>query len=501
MRLVLASRKSDLARLQAYQVGEALMAKNPGLDIVFHFRESLGDQQLDNPLWKMPQKGVFTEDFLKGLISGEFDMVVHSWKDLPTESRNETKIAATMPRADSRDLLLVRKSALSEQHRKWRVLTSSPRRSYFLQKAWNWLLPQNTPEPEFLSVRGNIPSRLRQLHEKKGEALVVAKAALDRLLTAKAEEFAPAQKLIREILNDCQFIVIPIFVDPPAPAQGALAIETRCDRPDLDALLSQIHCAQTAEAAHWERSQLRRFGGGCHLQIGAYQKIIKNHHLQILMGRPPNEQTDLVEIHFNENSGEALKKTAHPKLVCLRSQDLFDFQTLDVDLNKLTEALYVSHERAWPSDLCSTKSLVWTSGFSTWKSLTQKGIWVHGSSESLGEATPQIDNLLGRKANWTKLTHDLAPKTEISHLATYQLQRKSQIHPQVLQMLENGTHFYWHSGTLFDLALDLVPSLREKHHSSGPGLTADHLQKQQSNQSRVFLNEADWRRFYESSQS
>ena len=109
MRLVIASRKSDLARMQALKVGDALKKAHPHLEIHYHFRESLGDLNQVNPLWQMPEKGVFTEDFLTGLIVGEFDLVVHSWKDLPTEKREKTEVVATMKRADPRDLLLVRR--------------------------------------------------------------------------------------------------------------------------------------------------------------------------------------------------------------------------------------------------------------------------------------------------------------------------------------------------------------------------------------------------------
>ena len=98
MRLVIGSRQSDLARIQAYAVGEALQEKNPDLKIEYNFRESLGDKNLNDPLWKMPERGVFTEDFYKGLIDGEYDIVVHSWKDLPVEDREGAGIGATSER-------------------------------------------------------------------------------------------------------------------------------------------------------------------------------------------------------------------------------------------------------------------------------------------------------------------------------------------------------------------------------------------------------------------
>src|SRR5258708_12989685 len=107
MRVTLASRRSELARIQAYQVGDALRLAAPGTEISYSFHESLGDRNQNDPLWQMPEKGVFTQDFRAGLLRGDFDLVVHSWKDLAIEDDAETEIAATLPRADARDLLLV----------------------------------------------------------------------------------------------------------------------------------------------------------------------------------------------------------------------------------------------------------------------------------------------------------------------------------------------------------------------------------------------------------
>ena len=87
MRVTIGSRRSDLARIQAYQVGETLRGAHPQIEINYSFHESLGDKNLNDPLWQMPEKGVFTQDFREGLLRGDFDLVVHSWKDLPLEGR------------------------------------------------------------------------------------------------------------------------------------------------------------------------------------------------------------------------------------------------------------------------------------------------------------------------------------------------------------------------------------------------------------------------------
>src|SRR6184192_507482 len=148
MRLVLAARRSALARIQAIQVGEALRRVHAQLTIDYSFRESLGDRNQNDPLWQMPEKGVFTQDFREGLLRGEFDLVVHSWKDLAIENDPETEIVATLPRADARDLLLVRRDRWNEVERTgvMSILTSSPRRAYNLDSFLRDSLPAKINE-------------------------------------------------------------------------------------------------------------------------------------------------------------------------------------------------------------------------------------------------------------------------------------------------------------------------------------------------------------------
>ena len=267
MRLVIASRKSDLARIQSLQVGQSLSAQNSKVKIEYHWRESLGDMNLQDPLWKMPEKGVFTEDFHQGLISGEFDMVVHSWKDLPTENRQGTIIASTLPREDVRDVLLFKKKDLSQKE--INILTSSPRRIYNLQKFLPQLLPKGFEKIDFSPVRGNVQTRVRKLLASSSSGLVVAKAALDRLLTSQlSEEFGETQDFLKKALEEFLWMVLPISFNPPAAAQGALAIEICENREDLKEILKSIHCESTFRTVLKEREMLKSWGGGCHQKIG-----------------------------------------------------------------------------------------------------------------------------------------------------------------------------------------------------------------------------------------
>src|SRR5216684_591799 len=255
MRVTIASRRSDLARIQAYQVGEALEAAHPQIEINYSFHESLGDRNQNDPLWQMPEKGVFTQDFREGLLRGDFDLVVHSWKDLAIEEDPETEIAATLPRADARDLLLVREDRWPEVCRTgvMSILTSSPRRSYNLDSFLRGALPAKLRELNFVAVRGNVPTRVRKLFQSETDGLVVAKAAIDRLLEAKQGEFVATQEELRDALSRCRFIVLPLRANPSAPGQGALAIEIARQRRDLRDVLAPINCDETFAAVARER--------------------------------------------------------------------------------------------------------------------------------------------------------------------------------------------------------------------------------------------------------
>ena len=212
MRLVLAARRSELARIQAFQVGRALDIANPQLTIEYSFHESLGDRNQGDPLWQMPEKGVFTQDFREGLLQREFDLVVHSWKDLAIEETAETEVVATLPRADARDLLLVPKSRWSEveQTGVMSILTSSPRRAHNLDSFLRAALPARLSQLNFVNVRGNVPTRVRKLLQLDVDGLIVAKAALDRLLAAPQSELAATQKDLREALSRCRWMVLPL---------------------------------------------------------------------------------------------------------------------------------------------------------------------------------------------------------------------------------------------------------------------------------------------------
>lgn len=500
MRLNISARKSDLARIQAYRVGEALQKKFPQTKIDFFFKESLGDKNLTDPLWKIPEKGVFTEDFYQELIRGETDMVVHSWKDLPTEAKPDTEIVATLPRADQRDLLVIKKNHIEKikSTKFFKIFSSSPRRAYNLGPFLQDTLPFGKMNIQFESVRGNIPTRFRKLIEADDiSGLIVAKAALDRLLSAAEAEFSEVQKVLREQLNQCHWMVLPLSQNPNAAAQGALAIEILKNRDDLKEILNQINDVQTFLSVQKEREVLAQFGGGCHQKIGIAVLPRPYGVVQICRGQTDAgvvlEQFEIVNENVTLNSNDE-KYEAHEmwssSSVSIFEREKVQFQEIPATVN----AILVTKEQAWPEDF-KFSGIVWVSGSKTWKKLAQKGIWVNGSLDGLGEQEKtEIDILFGQKTKWLKLSHQDGFQDGIYELnATYRLLPQL---TDLANMIKGKRCFFWTSGSQFYHALNVDPSIIDKAHYCGPGNTLQMISAELNRYGKkvkgVFLSQQEW---------
>ena len=262
--LKIISRKSVLARLQAIEVSNVIKDKYPDIRIKFITKETKGDLDLNTPLHKMPEMGVFTSDIREELISGKADIAVHSWKDLPVELEEGTEVTATIKRADLRDVLIFKRSSLNKK--KINIYTSSPRRkenlSKFLQKAF----PFEIDSCSFHDIRGNILTRIKKLKDSDKDGVVIAKAAIDRLLSNRLED-----KELIAFQNDLEafsWMVIPASQNPCAPGQGALALEVKTGNREIIELLNKINDLQVFNNVQQEREKLKKYGGGCHQKIG-----------------------------------------------------------------------------------------------------------------------------------------------------------------------------------------------------------------------------------------
>ncbi len=496
MKIHISARKSDLARLQAYTVGRALQkSQDARLEVSYHFSASLGDINLTDPLWKIPEKGVFTKDLTEKLLRGETDLVVHSWKDVPTEPSEQTQIVATLERADTRDLVLVRKDTWSKvlETKKLHVFSSSPRRTHHLAPFLKWALPGGLREVSFESVRGNIPTRLEKLMNGEADALVVAKAALDRLLTAEEDEFQDVKVHIRKLVEQCRWVAVPLSQCPGAPAQGALAIEIRKDRKDLASILKGINSETTFRNVEAERAILNEHGGGCHQKIGVTKLSRPFGDVLYVLGETDKgqrleERRLLRPRYFSKVPGDQIFPYA------MSGAKVFDRKEIDADMTPVVAEkhfLFVAKSEALPEGTpIFDESVVWVSGNRTWRQLAERGVWVNGSTDGLGEQEPPMTEILAGVLNKIKLSHDGAPTDDGTQLiATYKI-----VDGEVPD-LQGKTDFFWPSFSTYQQVARKYPDVGLKRHYCGPGNTYTLLRKELGPDAKIeiCLSYNEWR--------
>lgn len=465
VRVRVLTRASDLARLQGLLVRRALESLDSTLDVEQAARESAGDRDGTTPLWQMGDKGAFTADLSDALACGNADIVVHSWKDLPIEPRRDTIVAATLPRADARDVLLIRTDSASRRAPRLKILSSSPRRALMLGETLPALLPWPVDTVEFVSVRGNVPTRLRRLVAGDGDALVVAKAALDRLL-APDSPFDAAARDIRAALALCRWMVLPLQEHPCAPAQGALALEAASQNRRVVDLLGRLNHARTWQAVTAEREILAGYGGGCAQAIGAAVLSLAFGTIVSVRGR--TDDGVVLERWTLESQAPPLPRTTRES-IWPRPEERTRVERRGLAVADPADGrgLYVTRAEALPASwTVGPDRLVWAAGPSTWRKLAARGVWVHASSEGIGMFEPSsLDHLAGGTIAWHRLTHAGADVTDA--LGTYETE--SALPPD----LGARTHFFWRSASEYRKAIAAFPQIRDGWHACGPGHTLE----------------------------
>jgi hydroxymethylbilane synthase len=490
----ISARKSDLARLQAYHVGAAIQKKFKNFQVQYSFRESLGDRNLENPLWKMPEKGVFTQDFKEDLILGRTDLVVHSWKDIPIEDTAETVIAATLGRADERDVLLFKKKYLTDKPSELKIFSSSPRRAFNLTPFFQWSLPFKPASVAFEPVRGNIQTRvLKTIESDTAHGIIVAKAALDRLLSDKNKEFLPTQKFLKKALKDFAVQIIPLSQSPTSAAQGSLAIEISKKNTRIKSILKEINQINDFNLVNKERAHFKTWGGGCHQKMGVTFKNQNGHLVKFERGLDQKDNFVWNQEIIQTQNG-SLKNP-------IQQRQLAEFHN---DLTKLTEklkpykakksdALIVTKGNLLATDSAQPQVL-WTSGIETWKQLAEQGYWVTGSYDSLGESkSPEVDVLLGGKQKWKKLTHKNGHTKKWAK--TLKLYEVSYSGFEKVAEHKNKDYFFWSHGDLFLASLKRFPWLKKKKHICGLGSTLDVISKHLDSKNIITVyNFKEWKK-------
>jgi hydroxymethylbilane synthase len=257
---------------QAHEARDRLLAAHPGLVIDVVPVLASGDKVQDRPLAEIGGKALWTKELDAWLLAGEIDLAVHSAKDVETLRPAEITIAAVLPRADVRDVLVGAES-LAALPPGARIGTSAPRRAAQALHA--------RPDCRIVLFRGNVATRLGKLEAGEADATLLAAAGLERL----------GESGIGTPLDPLEWL--------PAPGQGAIAIECRAADAATREVLAAVDHAPSHGALLAERGLLAALGGNCHSPIAA----LTEHRDDALLLRaalfsPDGAQRVAGELHF-----------------------------------------------------------------------------------------------------------------------------------------------------------------------------------------------------------
>lgn len=243
-RIVVGSRGSKLALIQAESVVAKLRKANPSLEVNISTIVTEGDRNHQTRFDQMDGIGVFVKELEEALLDGRIDLAVHSLKDMPTEIPQGLHLAAVTERIDPRDVLVSRAGRLDELPAGSRIGTGSFRRRV--------QLTTYRPDLEVCHIRGNVNTRLDKVSRGEFDGVILAAAALIRLgWQDKISEYLPLEHFL------------------PAVGQGALAVETRLDDTEVAEFISSTNHLPSWQSVTAERAFLSAMGGGCRTPIAA----------------------------------------------------------------------------------------------------------------------------------------------------------------------------------------------------------------------------------------
>lgn len=244
MKIILATRKSPLALVQAELVAARLMTEIPGSQCELLKIVTTGDQRTEWSLSKQGGKGLFTAELEHAMLRGEADIAVHSCKDLPGENTPGLVVAGYLPRADVRDVLVLRDGITQPT----KIATSSPRRQLQIRQLF--------PKAGFAEIRGNVDTRLKKIANGEADATVLAAAGMQRLGIVS--------------WPGVTFRVLSVNESVPAVGQGAIAAQCRAGD---EAKYARALDAATARGVTLERAFQTKLGAGCQIAFAAHVTV------------------------------------------------------------------------------------------------------------------------------------------------------------------------------------------------------------------------------------
>jgi hydroxymethylbilane synthase len=242
--LILGTRGSRLALTQSETCAEKLRAR--GFQVEVRVVRTTSDHRPETPLSVIDRRDVFTRQLDEALVAGEIDLAVHSLKDVPTELPEGIVLPAISERHDPSDVLVSEAGwDVDGLPNGATVATGSlRRRSQLLHRR---------PDLNVVEIRGNVETRVRKMREGDADAIVLARAGLERL--------GLAAQIPHTVLSPNVML--------PAVGQGFLAVASLEDHPQKEAIRRALNDEAGERAALTERALLRALEGGCRVPVGA----------------------------------------------------------------------------------------------------------------------------------------------------------------------------------------------------------------------------------------
>ncbi|MCX5636203.1 MAG: hydroxymethylbilane synthase [Planctomycetota bacterium] len=246
-----ATRGGELAVAQTKIVIGSLEKIYPDIQFKITKVTTRGDRDRRTALWNLKDSGFFTSQLENALLAGKADLAVHSFKDLPTRQQDGLTIAAVCDRRFIEDCLVATDAvgSIEQLPHSAKIGTSSLRRVAQIKHL--------RADLKITAVRGNVKTRIRRLDKGEVDAIILARAGIERLGLGQRICFC---------FDPVQFI--------PAPAQGALAVQTRSDDVVTNGLVAAINDKNARMTTFAERQVLVTMQCGCHAPVGAFAKIV-----------------------------------------------------------------------------------------------------------------------------------------------------------------------------------------------------------------------------------
>ena len=294
--MILGSRGSELARRQTAMVQDALKRAWPELETAVEIIKTRGDEQKAEPLDpRAGRKGLFTGEIERVLAAGEIDIAVHSAKDLPSDAAPGLELAGVLARASVDDVLISKQSDGITLRPKAVVATGSVRRQHQLR--WN------QPGVEVVDLRGNVPTRLRKLVSGDWDAIVLARAGIERL----GYDLAGGDFDFEGVSLRAQILPLDDFL--PAGGQGVIALQVREDDENTKRIVGAINDTGTLLCLEAEREFLRLLQGDCGSPVGVMATISGSAmKMRAQVFEPPRIEPRMARVEGEATSGKQLAR-------------------------------------------------------------------------------------------------------------------------------------------------------------------------------------------------